>query len=98
MREAAMITPLLKLALEPIISRHRLVRMLAWSAALLLVFAFGVWVWKATGHRAPVPVLVVLAYLLGWRVPKMIANRWSLIARDLFFVTGPWQKVVLGIV
>lgn len=72
-----MITPLLKLALEPIISRHRLVRMLAWSAALLAGLVIGVWVWKATGHRAPVPVLAVLAYLLGWRVPNMIAGRWE---------------------
>ncbi len=72
-----MITPLLKLALEPILSRHRLVRALVWSAALVAGLAAGVWLWKATGHRAPVPVLVVLAYLLGWRLPQVIANRWS---------------------
>lgn len=72
-----MITPLLKLALEPILSRHRLVRMLAWSAALLAGLVIGVWVWKAAGHRVPVPALAVLAYLLGWRVPKMIAGRWE---------------------
>lgn len=72
-----MITPLLKLALEPIVSRHRLVRTLVWSAVLLGALALGLWVWKATGHRAPIPVLAVLTYLLGLRVPKVIGNRWE---------------------
>lgn len=77
MRVAAMITPLLKLAFEPIISRHRLVRTLVWSAVLLVALAAAVWVWTNTGHRVSTPMLVAVAYVFGVWLASKLAERWE---------------------
>ncbi len=83
-----MITPLLQTALDPVTQRHRRLRALTFAAvALAGLLALALFAPRLAGFRVPLPVLLLLAYLLAWRGARRHAAGWQpdygRIARDI---------------
>lgn len=72
-----MITPTLRLALEPIIRRRRLILTLHWSAGLLLLLAAGMAVVRSSGHPLSIPLVTILLVVLGRWLPQLLGQRWD---------------------